>query len=585
MRDLVYWGPSFFLQDTVALLIQRQFLDYQPFGTVRWARTLGTIISSGLALCVALLAAVSISFLTVAGSDIQWHNISAITDSSWWSMLSSGAYSLVVVLTSLALAAWLLQGLIYGTASIALNKSLTALSWTVLLAPVVDIAQSSPRLAKFTFGIDEGIGLWDNITALAEPIYLPWLPKDEPLPGFEDWYETGSKHYNAAADPLKISNLDDELLPALRDRLPNMTIRHVMIITLESARKDVFPIKRGGIIWEQLTRSFENKSFPVEIERRLATLTPTANFLTGDYEDGFGHTEFRRRGGLNANNALTTSSYTLKSLTGTLCGISPLVADFNVEHEHRPYQPCLPHVLKALNRLSRGSRTNHQADYTTMDWRSLHMQSATASFDNQESLMAVLGYNESEIVTKEYLQSDSAKFGKVTLPDVNYFSIPEAAIKDYITDALAAAKQRKERICLSHLTSTTHHGFGIPAEEQYVNLAGSTSLDDLSHYVNAVGYVDRWLRTILDTLEAEGASDETLLILVGDHGIPLAEGGVATYGNANIASFHIPLNPDRYLSLLPVLHVYWLKTTKVNRSFDRCIGYLVKLGKAIGSLR
>lgn len=104
--------------------------------------------------------------------------------------------------------------------------------------------------------------------------------------------------------------------------------------------------------------------------QRLATLTPTANLLTGDYDDSFDHPTRRRRGGINANNVHTTSTYTLKSLFGTLCGLYPLVADFNVEPQHHIYQPCLPHILHAFNQLNNGRDKLGGNRFASYNWTS-----------------------------------------------------------------------------------------------------------------------------------------------------------------------------------------------------------------------
>jgi hypothetical protein len=417
------------------------------------------------------------------------------------------------------------------------ESPLIFMSWTLPLVPFIEVTHSLPTLAGT--GIN---GSWDNLTALAEPIPFPWLPKDTPLFGFEDWYESGKEHYLAASDPLKISNLEDKLLPELRNRLADVTIRHVMLVILEATRKDVFPIKKEGIIWERLANSFANNSLPEEAQERLTTLSSTANFLTGDYDDGFEHAERKRRGGINVNDAHTTSTYTLKSLVGTLCGLSPLVAESNVEHENHVYQPCLPHIFEALNQLDHSKDEANEDDFTSFKWKSTFMQSVTDSFDHQDHLMAVLGYAKENLVTSEYLRGDSAKFGPTNQTDINYFGMPEVVLEDYIRDAFASAKENNERVFLSHLTSTTHHEFSLPETEKYVSLTDDENIDDLSRYVNAVGYVDRWLGNILDILDAEGVADETLLILVGDHGLSIAEcGNLWPYLNPNIGNFHVPL--------------------------------------------
>lgn len=124
-----------------------------------------------------------------------------------------------------------------------------------------------------------------------------------------------------------------------------------MLIKLESTRKDVFHLKRDGYIWERLVQSSKNSSLPFEAQKTLSSLTLTAKYLTGNFEDGFGHEIGTPRGGLNAKNAFTASTYTLKSLVGTHCGISPLATDFDVDTDHRIYQPCLLHNFEALNQL------------------------------------------------------------------------------------------------------------------------------------------------------------------------------------------------------------------------------------------
>lgn len=419
------------------------------------------------------------------------------------------------------------------------RKLLIGLSWSLPLLPIAELSNLS-GLAGLQIASEPGSIAWENITALAEPIPMPWLPENETLAGFEDWYETDRTHYDSSADPLKISNLDEDVLDGLRGKLKDINIRHVIVIVLESTRKDVFPLKKDGWIWERLVQSFDNETLPEEAEAMLSNLTTTANLLTGDYDDGFEHAEQKIRGGINANNAHTGSTYTLKSLVATMCGMSPLVVDFNVEHENHFYQPCMPHIFKALNTLDGDDAKNDQ-DFTTFPWRTSFMQTAVANFDKQQPLMSSLGFTDGEYVMREYLEGKSAKFGPSHLTATNYFSIPEIALEDYIRDAFKSANESSERVFLSHLTSTTHHDWGTPKSEKYVPLSGSKDLDVLSRYLNTIRYADRWLQKILDILDEVGAADDTLLILTGDHGTPVAEGGVATYNNPNTISYQVPL--------------------------------------------
>ncbi|KAK1966591.1 sulfatase [Colletotrichum sublineola] len=418
------------------------------------------------------------------------------------------------------------------------ESSLTFLSWTSALLPFIDFKNSSPTLEELIPHYNSGINhSWDKRTALTDPIALPWLPKGFVPHGFEDWYDK-KPHYNAAADPLKISNLDSELLPELRKLKDVVPIRHIITIILESTRKDLFPIKDNGITKARLQASWDDGKMPEEALERLRTLTPVARYLTGDHDDGFDHggEEKKSRGGLNFNDAYTTSTYTIKSMVGTLCGISPLLADFNLEYEHHIYQPCLPQILDVLNALDQSDAPG----FTPYKWKTSFMQSVTMTFDNYEKLLPKMGFPEDSTIGSEYLRSSTAKFGRIGLKNVNYFGMQETPLADYMRDQFETAKKTNERVYISHLTSTTHHPYGIPEEEKYVPLG--RGLDDLSHYINAIGYDDRWLGNITNMLDDLGVANETLLVLVGDHGLSIPENDIlASYYNPNIASNHVPL--------------------------------------------
>lgn len=431
------------------------------------------------------------------------------------------------------------------------DSSYEFMSWAVPLLPLMDFLHASPTLtSSLPLNRNGTSGDIHNRTALGEPIHLTWLPQASALPatgldGFSDWYDANATHYRADADPLKVSNLDDELLPELKDKLKSISIRHVVLIKLESTRKDVFPLKRNGQFWDKLAATWGNKSLPEEAKKRLATLTPTANLLTGDYDDGFPHAEKKRRGGINVKSCHTTGTYTLKSLAGTLCGVTPLLADFNVEFDHHVYQPCLAHIFDAFNTVKREKKAG---DYKSFKWRNSFMQSTTGGYDKQDKLMPVLGYKDERFLQGEYLKSDEAKFGKADLEDVNYYGMPEIVLDQYIRDLFQTAKKDDERVFLAHLTSTSHHPFGIPKSEKYVKLNGDKDHGDLSKYTNSIGYVDGWLGKFLNILEDEDVAKETLVVLVGDHGLSIPEtGSVTPYGQPNWGNFHVPLvlsHPD-----------------------------------------
>ncbi|KID94066.1 sulfatase domain protein, partial [Metarhizium majus ARSEF 297] len=231
------------------------------------------------------------------------------------------------------------------------------LSWTSIALPIADILSTNSPLTLLLPVYDLDLTeKWDGKTALGEPSRWAWLPNtDDPPSGFSDWYEPKQTHYSSALDPLNQTNFEGDLLPSLRGKLGDVNIRHVVIILLESTRQDVFPFKKDGYMWKKLEETWDNQTIPTDVRERLATLTKTANFITGDYNDGFDHPETRRRGGIHAIHGTPSATYTLKSCAGTLCGISPLAVDGNQEYYSHIYQPCLPHIFKLFNDMDHAS--------------------------------------------------------------------------------------------------------------------------------------------------------------------------------------------------------------------------------------
>lgn len=414
------------------------------------------------------------------------------------------------------------------------DRSLIFLSWTTGLLPFVDMSSTSPLLDQLPSHFTK-VGIqheWDEKSAVAEPPKFNWLPKGKPLSGFEDWYNPDEMHYNAASDPMKISNLDRPLLTELRDKLKDVPVKHVMLFLLESTRDDVFPVKKDGAIWNKLQESFSDHKIPRQAVEKLSTSTPTANYVTGDYNDGFEHKEKPKRGGARFTNAYTSATYTLKSLVGTICGINPLIADFNLDYKRHIYQPCLPQIFEAMNK----------ADSLASKWKSYFYQTATIHYDSHDKLMAAMGFPENNTVDRDYLRSENATHGAVTHEDINYFGFQEDPLEEYIRDAFVDAEKNDGRVFLTHITSTSHHNYGLPAGETKVELGSGKEVKELSDYVNAESYDDKWIRKVLNLLDEQGVANETLIVFLGDHGVSLVENGKASpYYNPSVGADHVPL--------------------------------------------
>ncbi|KAF9892638.1 hypothetical protein FE257_001040 [Aspergillus nanangensis] len=384
-------------------------------------------------------------------------------------------------------------------------------------------------------------------TALTVPPAFSWLPQT-PLPGFEDWDPSNPTrlHYDPVADPLHISNADQPVLEPIRGALADSRVRikHVILLKLESTRADLFPLIKDSYLWKRVMGSYERQDVPKEVTQRVANLTRTAEFLTG-FDSGFDHKDNlfggkKAYGGISARNAVTTGTYTLKSIVGSVCGVTPLVVDFNREYDHHIYQPCLPHVLNAMNQ--QPDITNDTDDFTRWPWHSKWMQSVTDTYDNQDQLTPVLGYH--DILTRERLQEKDAKHYPTKAKEVNYYGYPDTELREYLRDAIDDAERNHTRLFLTHLTGTTHHPWGMPNDD-YQKIMGSSwtgTNGDMNRYLNTIKFVDDWLAEILAILEEKGIANETLIAMAGDHGLSLPnDGGLTPYDNPHIGSFHIPL--------------------------------------------
>lgn len=376
-----------------------------------------------------------------------------------------------------------------------------------------------------------------------------WLPEDPP-PGFNRWQSPSSRehendhsseplecaggpfqYYNPRSDILKISNLEDDVLGPVKQAMKNnsVEINHVVLMTLESGRKEVFPMQSGNPMYDYLVESHEEKDRKKAIDK-LSTMTPVAQMITGEYAlnseghaNNFSDHKWQDKsepgmGGLNVKGGLTASSLTLKSLLGSHCGVSPLPVDLLEEINLEFYQPCLPQILELFNR--------HKADRPeTKDgkaflgdrWKSVYVQSSTDSYDRQHQLNEAIGFGDS--ITREVLKDPSSDHWPPKTPEINYFGYAESETMPYLRDMVFDAAENGTRLFLSHLTSSTHHPWRTPRSfhtEQYTGDQGSVDHDSMNDYLNTVRYVDDWLGDILGLLDEAGIANSTLVVVIGD---------------------------------------------------------------------
>ncbi|RDW79354.1 hypothetical protein BP6252_03992 [Coleophoma cylindrospora] len=406
---------------------------------------------------------------------------------------------------------------------------------------------------------------------------VDWLPK-EPIEGFQRWYEpdevSDSIHYNPRHDPLRISNSQRPILDTLDQAFQQniVPIKNVLMITLESTRKDVFPMTKSSHLHDTIL-STHDSSARDEITELLANISHISELITGE-SSGFERHNIPTGtwrdlpsafGGINVQGAITSATYTLKNLLASHCGVGPLPVDFGQEATHEVYQPCLPHVLGLFNTQKNPLNNQGAKDFRSQIWDTAYVQSVSDKFDSQWKITEKMGF--SKVVNRDVLRDTKSKFYPPTEPDSNYFGYPETQVKPYIRDIIETARDNDRRFFISHLTSTTHHDWSLPAafgpKSHYMGHLGWQDHEDINSYLNTIKYADGWLGEIMDLLEETAVINETLVVVTGDHGFAFREddASYSNYNGAHITNFRIPL--VFYHPKLPRLH---LKTEVTSQS-------------------
>jgi arylsulfatase A-like enzyme len=421
------------------------------------------------------------------------------------------------------------------------DESYWFLSQTIVASPFAGV-DSKGKLASMA----DHPEIDGKSTALTATPKFDWLPEGE-WPGFRDWQDSKYQHYNSIEDPLHISNLDQDIIEPLRDVLAkgDVRIKHVLVFKMESTRQDVFPFKNGSYFHDRIKQSYGDEEIPNKVQKRLAHLTPTAERLTGARSGLNPEHHVKPYGGISMTNSYTAGTFTLKSIEGTTCGLSPLVVDFNHEYEHHIYQPCMPHVLDVLSANTNNSKSK---DFVDWPWRPRFMQTITDTYDHQDRLTPALGFKEENILTMEDIDRQHANDTTWKAEKYNYWGYADKEMGGYLKDAILQAERKHERLFITHLTGITHHPWDLPPGVEYHEMIGSGTNsfggknDGLNRYLNTIGFNDRWYARVLEILEETGVANETLFILTGDHGISLLEdGNVTPYDNPLVTNFHVPL--------------------------------------------
>ncbi|KAF5022192.1 hypothetical protein F66182_5779 [Fusarium sp. NRRL 66182] len=366
-------------------------------------------------------------------------------------------------------------------------------------------------------------------------------------------------YYNPVNDPLKITNLDHDILPTLKEAIGNVKIKHVVFILMESLRQDFWPLQQGSHL-HSLIMDLNKEKEREAVNERLAQMTPHIEKITGlsqgftdkngkpfkapEYtwhdqaEEGFG--------GINVASAYTAATMSTKSYCANHCGAYPMPVEKFSEANTDSYQPCIPQILHMFNKV-KSNASSGDADYRDLQWKSALFEAEIEEYDRQEKFDAKLGFE--HIITKKQLEADW-RYNKsdVLYQKVNYFAYPEPVLMPYLKEFIGNTTANNQRMWLTHFTSTTHHAWGLPEGYPSYDYVDHTGVNNewhanLNRYINTVRYHDGWMASLMNLLDEQGISNETLVVFAGDHGHSFKDdaGKEGTYENQFISNFRVGL--------------------------------------------
>ena len=207
------------------------------------------------------------------------------------------------------------------------------------------------------------------------------------------------------------------------------------------------------------------------------------------------HLDRLAQNGLLVDTMTTVLPHTTKALVSTLCGTWPYPATQVVEAKpDGMWSPCLPTLLR-------------EAGY-----RSAFFQTARGDFEDRVGLTHNMGFDRF-LPQKAYPSSG--------WDGNNYFGVDDRAM---LQPALQWVEQERARPFFAvYLTLTSHHEYKVPShwpQRSYPGVKGARG-----RYLAAVNYVDDVLGRIIEQYEQAGLMDNTVFLIIGDHGEGFGEHG------------------------------------------------------------
>ncbi len=200
-------------------------------------------------------------------------------------------------------------------------------------------------------------------------------------------------------------------------------------------------------------------------------------------------------------NFLGNSIQTERGLIASFCGIIPSVKkSIFYEFPNNNFR-CVPEVLK-------------EQGYNTIFFQAYR----DLSFGNKKTFLSKIGFETVDTVHKHLQKGDKEKYWGWGLQDDIYY-------KRFFGYLKKSSENDKRPFFVSLLTVSSHMAFRhLPESEKKIyKYKGRNSY---KNYINAINAADRYLKTFLEEFFLSDISENTVLLIMGDHGYPVGEHGV-----------------------------------------------------------
>ncbi len=196
-------------------------------------------------------------------------------------------------------------------------------------------------------------------------------------------------------------------------------------------------------------------------------------------------------------------SYTNKALVPMLAGVYP-----------RPGRQ----ITEAFSGALPGKGLPHLLG--SVGYRSAFFTPATLEYERKDSLLANLGFE--TLYGAEDIPADSH-------PTKEYFGYHDTAALKPAMEWVDETVDKQRPFLLTYLTLTGHHPYDTPEGFRWNKVPPAAP--ELASYYRALRYTDEFLRSLILEFDARSLTDNTIFIVIGDHGEAFGEHMEKTHGN------------------------------------------------------